>query len=96
MKTLEAPLLTKEAVVAIALRALQARNWPYDEASGLQATWRGLSKGVLGQENTVIALWSVSFLTPAGPFEQEEQFVEIDDKTRRPLGIMTAHNYFFL
>ena len=96
MSTPQTPLLTTAEVISIAQQALKTQSWPYDTAAGLQPTWRGVSEHVLGQNGKPVGLWSVSFLTPAGLFDQESQFIEIDDTRRVPLGILTSHNYFFL
>ncbi|RZJ57425.1 MAG: hypothetical protein EOO55_03420 [Hymenobacter sp.] len=96
MSMYQAPLLTADEVISIAQQALRIQSWPYDTAVGLQPTWRGISEHVLGQEGKPVGLWSVSFLTPAGLLDQENQFIEIDDTRRAPLGILTSHNYFFL
>jgi hypothetical protein len=91
-----APILSEEQVIAIAQKALQQKTLLYDIDYGLRPLWRGLRTDVLGQEGMPITLWSVNYLTPAGTFDQESQFVEINDVTGMPLGIMTSHNYFFL
>lgn len=96
METQKAPTLIKEEVITIALKALQEQKWLYDVAYGLQPAGRGFNARALGQKSKPVGLWSVNFLTPAGPLDQESRFVEIDDETSAPLGIMTAHNYFFL
>lgn len=96
MDTQHTPHLSEQEVITIARQALLDQQWSYDREFGLQPFWRGPSGDVLGQEGKEIALWSVNFLTPAGPFEQESRFVEIDDEARVAIGIMTGHNYFFL
>ncbi|WP_310397306.1 hypothetical protein [Hymenobacter sp.] len=96
MNTRHVPNLSEQEVITIAQQALREQQWSYDPEFGLQPSWRGTSKDVLGQEGKEVVLWSVNFLTPAGPFEQESRFVEINDETRVAIGIMTGHNYFFL
>ena len=96
METQHVPGLSEQEVISIAQQVLHEQQWPYDPEFGLQPHWRGLRKNVLGREGKEIVLWSVNFLTPAGPFDQESRFVEIDDKTRTAIGIMTGHNYFVL
>ena len=90
------PSLSETEVIAIAKRALQEHEWLYDVEFGLQPIWRGSNTSVLGKADAKIMLWSVNFLTPSGPFDQESRFLEINDKTGTALGVMTGHNYFTL
>ena len=88
------PQLSEQAVVAVAERALHEHKWIYDAEYGLRPIWRGLRTDVIGQLGATLGVWSVNFLTPSGPFDQESRFVEINDETGAALGVMTAHNYF--
>lgn len=94
VKTQLLPRLTKNQATQIAERALREHNWVYDADYGLRPIWRGFCTDIIGQSGAALGLWSVNFLTPPSPFDQESRFVEISDETGAALGVMTAHNYF--